>query len=451
MKRNKNKNQNKNYSISPNDWLDFHPYNKPYLADYYYIKLANRIYNILKLPENGELFEFIYEDEFNKFSCYLTAYFEDVISQTGIWKAFTRKHNGLYNKYLPFYKLNEYFQDENNYEDVCFLIWYFFSRVNKDEVINPFEGIILKLATQINDVFNEEYEFAPENPKLNGFFDFYETDYYLVRKKIEWLVLKSYLFVFNGDELDEKLEELEEEYVDQDHDLLVGYKQDTFDSFVVRSTWPLLAMRGSEWLAEVLGPEHQMYNDLLSLGVKKSGIFLYKGFNDDYVILQHIATGKDFEVTRKSMDVTKDLHSDDTIMIISIIQWKNEWWFSGTYAAYPYNADIILDEKNSMKSRALFEEDTERQKEALEKQYHKFLEFNKNTPLVFYQSNKECAGFLNKWWAHYNKSLKLTKIEIETAIKRSKDKGFLKGGEQFTFSPEHFPDVPGMIFFNQKA
>ena len=56
----------------------------------------------------------------------MAAYFEDVISGMGIWRAFILTHKELYGKYLPFYTPDDhYYDDEVNLEDVRFLLWHY--------------------------------------------------------------------------------------------------------------------------------------------------------------------------------------------------------------------------------------------------------------------------------------------------------------------------------------
>ena len=50
--------------------------------------------------------------EIDVLSCFLTSYFEDLISETNIWNSFITTHKRLYNKQLPFYNLDDYFEDE---------------------------------------------------------------------------------------------------------------------------------------------------------------------------------------------------------------------------------------------------------------------------------------------------------------------------------------------------
>jgi len=59
-------------------------------------------------------------------AAFLVCCFEDVISDLGLWRVFRDEHERMYGKRLPFYDLpDDYFEEEINFEDVAFLIWYY--------------------------------------------------------------------------------------------------------------------------------------------------------------------------------------------------------------------------------------------------------------------------------------------------------------------------------------
>jgi len=120
------------------DWLNFHPYNRSNAVDNYYLGLSKEVYGIIH--SNNLLFNpiSIETERKTQLACFLTCWFEDVISETGIWKTFIEEHFRMYGKYLPFYKTVDYFPLEINREDIYFLIWYFLSNVFfDDELVSP--------------------------------------------------------------------------------------------------------------------------------------------------------------------------------------------------------------------------------------------------------------------------------------------------------------------------
>ena len=231
-----------------------------------------------------------------------------------------------------------------------FLIWYFLSfQYYKEKLFLPVSGNIVELGWLIFEIFEREFEYAPENERLNSFLKITqeEEDFYKLRYKMEWLSLNSYLFHFNGLLLNEQLQEMIEDEKDQGHfqENLNKAVYELRDIYVNTKVNPLLALKGKDWLAAIVGENHSMYNDIRNISEKKTGYFLYQGEDDGYLYFQHIATDTLIPVTKKSMDSTPELKKGETIVWIGFINWKDEWWFTGIYSMMPYNADLILDEK----------------------------------------------------------------------------------------------------------
>jgi hypothetical protein len=433
-------------------WMNLHPYKNPSATDSYYFKICRNVRRLIDFRVNKELADFLETDEKNIFSCYLTSYFEDVITETGLWRAFISEHKKLYDKYLPFYSPEEYFVNEINPEDVYFLVWYYLSSTHEDLIISPDAYIILNFGDQVYDLFDEVYEYAPENERLKEFFNISEDDidYYFLRSKIEWLVMDSYLFHFNRVAYKNEIIEMYESKEDEPNVLEI-YCREINDSYTIKHVTSLLGLRGSEWFAEVLGSKHPLYNDFKTISKRKTGFFLYKGHDDDFLHLQYIATDKIIPVTRKSIDPLSDLKADDTIFLISLVQWQKEWWFSGTYTTFPYNADLIMDEKNSSVKRKLFNENDELQVKTLQEQYDGFLSFNNNKPIAFFSNGSKMVKYLDKFIEYWNNSLKLTIKERQEALRRSRQKGFLRAEKDPSMKTDQFPDSPGLVFFNKKS
>lgn len=114
------------------DWLKLHPYKQVDSVDQYYTKIANQIYLILKKTLQDKNTEFM-----GDLSLRIAAWFEDVISRTGIWETFTEQCERLYGSRLPFYPLgDDYYPDEVNVEDIRFLLWHFYQRQITERFLN---------------------------------------------------------------------------------------------------------------------------------------------------------------------------------------------------------------------------------------------------------------------------------------------------------------------------
>lgn len=162
----------KNIKIFPKDWLQLHPYKQSNPVDSYYTGIANRIYSIMEQTELINSFE---GDEAKQIAIRIAAYFEDVISELGIWRAFLLKNKKLYGKYMPFYTPDDhYYDDEVNAEDVRFLLWHFTQQYHgfrKGTVVSPDNYANEATALMIYKLFCDEWTTAPENPRMKKLFD----------------------------------------------------------------------------------------------------------------------------------------------------------------------------------------------------------------------------------------------------------------------------------------
>ena len=95
-------------------WLALKPQHYSSNTDFYYLKVANKINSNINTNPNTYSFlnEFLSKDDQLVFSCFLTCYFEDIISGINLWKTFKSCYKKFYNKNLPFYNTNETYIDD---------------------------------------------------------------------------------------------------------------------------------------------------------------------------------------------------------------------------------------------------------------------------------------------------------------------------------------------------
>lgn len=225
------------------DWLELKPYNSQSITDGYYLKLCNKVKEILVKRHKKVIIENMDKYALNILSCFLVSYFEDIISETNIWNTFVKSHKALYGKYLPFYDTKEYYLEEINEQDIRFLLWYFFNTIQEEEFILPYYDYFYDMAIDVYDIFDEEYEYAPENPVLKKYYeiDENETDYYKARKLIDTILFKTYLFY--PDTLLDLNESLVNAFDDNPNDeFLLEYLNDIRDDHLHRVHTKLLSM-----------------------------------------------------------------------------------------------------------------------------------------------------------------------------------------------------------------
>lgn len=442
---------NKNIYIK--DWLLFKPYDRQTITDSYYLKLSNDVKLALITNKQSFVLQIYLENEdINHLACFLTSYFEDIISETNIWDSFISVHKRLYNKQLPFYILDEYYEEEVNPQDVSFLIWYFLNTIQKEKFIAPYNDFIVETAEKVMDIFDEAWDYAPENEYLKSFYqiDEKEDDFYVARNLIDTILFKSYLF-YSDTLLNLKEKEFEIIKECKDDQNIMMFFNENRDAALHKSHTRLLGLTGKEWASEISGSKHPISSDFLNISQKISGYFLYKGQDQSNIFLEHIASGKKFKLIKKSFDYSDKLKDIDTIIFMGIVKWKEEWWFSGIQFQAPFNPDLVLDEKNSLESRmAVNFLDHQRKEidEMLEKQFKAFRDFNNGLQIAFMASD-EIDEFYRAYTEFFNNSLNLSDKEIKEAKERSRKDGFF-GVEN---EPKNYSEVSetGLAFFNPKS
>ena len=440
------------------EWLELKPYDKQIVTDNYYLKLSNDVKKtIVSNKQSFILQKYLDKDEINLLACFLTSYFEDIISKTNIWNIFVTYHKKLYNKQVPFYNLDAYYEKEINQQDVSFLIWYFINTVQNEKFVSPYNDFIIETAGKVINVLDDAWDYAPESEYLKSFYtiDENETDFYIARKLIDNIMFKSYLF-FPDVLLDLRDAEYDifEEHENNDDinpDHLIQLLNEIRDYTLHNKCTSLLSLKGKEWASEILGKSHSLSKDYNEISQKIQSYFLYKGQDENDVFIEHIASGKAFKLTKKSLDHYNELKDIDTVLFMGIVKWQGEWWFSGVYFQRDFDPDLVLDEKNSIKSRVVVNFLDHQEKdmdEMLGKQLKAFKEYNNDSQIAFMESEKIDA-FIKGYYQYFNDSLNLSDKEKREARQRAKNDGFFGTEEE----SKDFSEVSetALIFFNPKS
>lgn len=195
--------------VSTEEWLDMRGLRVPYSqTDYSYAKVAERLFNAtLEADITGELGE----DVCFQIAATLTCYFEDVISNFGIWNCFVRKHKEMYGKVLPFYDINEaeYCYDDINPEDVYFLVWMVAQKMNShNSFYNPENPAIISVGFKLYSILFDLFETTPINDEISKVYLNREVidDIYKLKFVLMDMVENCYLFSLFTDEVKEDFE-----------------------------------------------------------------------------------------------------------------------------------------------------------------------------------------------------------------------------------------------------
>lgn len=329
-------------SIYMQDWLALHPYNRVSETDQYYLDLAN---DILKIWNKSELSFQVNSEIKSSVACHLTAYFEDVISQLGLWKAFISKHKELYGKYLPFYSLSDsYFEDEVNCEDIAFLLWLnmqLYVGNDKEELLDPEESSIMALAKEIYDLLDTEYEVAPENTFMTGFFDFKNKEYDkfpAFANDAEWLFFQSYLLALcNEEPINEIIGQVHKFYpkaTDKEKSAII---HDAVNRLMFSDPCGPLALNMNEWFSAIAGSQQPFKDSFDKFEFIDREEFYVIEKSDSHIKIRSAANGREIDVTKESIKNVSGLHPWKTVIRVCCAFYNDTWWFFGEYSTRELN------------------------------------------------------------------------------------------------------------------
>ncbi len=315
------------------DWQKTHPPGMLCASDLYYMQLSNKILTVLSTNKGESLFT---PQLKRAISVRIAAYFEDVISGFGLWKAFISIHQKMYGKYLPFLNIitDEYYDDEINCADVQFLIWAYiqqdFIDTNDNRFINPENPYLAILASELYELLDSEYETAPANDDL--FYFIHQTDFkndiISSRNLLDWLHYDSYLSMsYPRLSLMEELKGLKKgeskTFFEQNSEIL-SYAMEKIGIFS-KSCSPI-AIKANEWAAQIFTGTP---NATLFASMKFTQIANYNlvGLDTETFTLVDVGNKK-YSVTVDSVSSPEVLPDSKSVMC-SLLYFNGLWHING--------------------------------------------------------------------------------------------------------------------------
>ena len=396
--------------IYPKKWLELHPYKQTNSVDQYYVGIANEIHKRLYSSTIADAFE--EEENIRYTSLCLAAWFEDVISQTGIWQAFTAECRKRYGAYLPFYPIKgDYFPDEINLEDIRFLLWHHIQYLCRGiSAINPENPGIEQTAQEIYGLLAEEYETAPENERMQEFLyhsAMGEEDFFHYREILDWFHYQCYFNIENVAQCRDEAERLlDDEKITPEMAEPLIYATRTSLTFKGRRN--LLSLTSPEWLALIgkAHPEHQLWG---KVKVRKNSCYLLEKEDDRYLYVKDLCSEDEgeFKITKKSLNLSaiRSREVGKSTLICELIYFGNAWWQCG----------MLLENKYDQKMAEYVDDLTKQKEKTNEKAtFHDFIKASGGKSFVFCQSQEEISDFLlNKMDYNLKEGLDIPRINTE--------------------------------------
>lgn len=374
------------------DWMKLHPYTKTDSIDQYYVRVANEILLILDRHLDS-----VDRDWREYTALILTGWFEDVISQTGIWQTFTGECEKCYGVRLPFYPIGvDYLPDEVNKEDICFLLWHATQQYFWDEqLISPESPFIMEAGARIYALLSKEYITAPENERMKEYFSnvsFSDTDFLVYRERVEWFHYHCYFNVGAEDDymnqIDAMLEEVDV-FVDDDglnEELLDKLHYDLCKNLMLSSRCNLLSLTSPEWLTLIWKHNGVAPGPWEQVEVEKPNYYLYM-LQDDEAIYACSLCGdlKKVVINKKSLnDNMLVLKSRKTVLTCRLVKFGTYWYVNGV---------LMANQKSEVKPLI---EDMDEQLTGHHRKYayEQFRKASKGSPLVYFKDRKDAQDFI---------------------------------------------------------
>ena len=297
-----------------------------------YADIANSLYDILKSTDLGDG---LLEDELKSMAIKVTLYFEDIVSEIGLWASFVAKHKELYGKPLPFYAVGtEYDTDHIHVEDIQLLLWDALLADEYSETMpNPenygIEDAARWIFTFLDGIFDDIpingalYEYIHEAPFASNFYD--------VRLVLNWYFFDCYLT--SGRFMSSVLDEAINRQMELSHGLPSVAQTAAMADVAFNHRIGPLALKPQEWLAALLrvhGQEDKA-SAVGSIISKELEPYTLVSFDDKVVSL------RDVDGNLMTLRRTKYLNADDRVLkgkdtcgcIGTFAFYNGEWFLNG--------------------------------------------------------------------------------------------------------------------------
>lgn len=333
--------------ISINWYIDRKPYKISTEIDLFYLRICRDLFILIdRLVHKHQDVVEMDQDDCREMAYIFTAYFEDQVSEIGLWKALTELHKKHFGKRVPFFDPEVLRQQEEYFGDILpadihYLAYISYRNMltfDDDKPVVMFNTPFLLELTEC--VF--DYLEAREEVFVTDFYNEFlqpESDILKFKYQLNWFVYKSYL---TGLEFSRKLDDhswnlSEQETGDEEIRSMIYAEQDRL-LFEVPSS--LTAFFPIDILAGVMRCNEKKKQEISNLKWRPHGIFQIKKETTEFYHFFHTATGEEFEVRIDSFD--RPVKSPmDTYWITTLIRWNDEYHISGLCISSPYKGEAI--------------------------------------------------------------------------------------------------------------
>jgi Protein of unknown function (DUF3843) len=331
--------QKKTLLVNPNqitmaDWLKHTPYvvaRSNY--DSQFLPLCNQVLRILNDHKDWFRGLGITIEKSKQLAIALVAYFEDFISEIGIWDVFIKRNKALYGYYLPFYDMEEYDHEYLNASDFAYIIYHFAQKQSDTTLYNP-SDVPLEIGNLLFDLLEPKIETINATDFYTTYLVVQSNDYFFdLKEKFTWFATKSYLFQL----------ETASVLANYSDPIIKGIMNkeipiDYFDKFVYQIVDDVIysyyssfsALNTITWFSEIAIADDATKRAMLLLAERHKGAYLYKSNIQQSFLYVNMETKKEYLVYRQSIDKGKsNIIPNTTILNTALVWWDGKWWQTG--------------------------------------------------------------------------------------------------------------------------
>jgi hypothetical protein len=394
----------KNHSISTLEFRTLHPETIVSASDVYFTSLANKI---LRTLQNDKLVAKEFNEDFlRQFALKSAAYFEDVVSQWGLFYGFRKLHLQMFGKKLPFYTLDEeYLDDEINLTDIRFLVWTtmqeHFNKKEDNRFLNPENPGIAFVSKLIFEILEDEYETAPENERIRVLLHEWEyNNFFSFRELLKWLCYNSYLSTnhaqnaLNDMKIAARKNQKKDSVLPADN-LIYLIESNAIFKYVCTP----LSVKAIEWFRAIT-EDKNILKKIENFDCRTFQNYKIMGSNKDIINLLPFGENETMlQLARNSFNVfdknsTREFQTGKEVIRATLAFFDGLWQVNGLSMFMGMDEQIQTKEDNKNTTQKQHTENVEHSHNAI-------LKYNKNAPIAFF---KNCDEWKKFWLGAFPKT-----------------------------------------------
>lgn len=332
-------------------WKNGRPDQRIMPDDLYYLDLAKVIFDYLSILKTDLPGLNYVEKDIAELAYIIAAWFEDFICEMGPWKVFQDRNLEVCGAYIPFLNLEGYDPDYINWQDINFLIWLWFRKMNKGKFAFPNASWMRDLAEEILEELEESIDGAPATTLYDEFLTITPTDdFFAIRVRLAWISQSCYLF--GKLDMNSHIKETilaEQKAIEKrgrtfDMDMLNDVVITTsFNDHFRLGNW-----RVNEIAARLLHTEENIRQQLSAMSTKHEDEFYLEAVGETHYTLRPIEFDIKIPVLKRSGDIRL---GDGRYVFCSLVKFAGEYWINGliSQGRWKDGDDDFLDNAETMR------------------------------------------------------------------------------------------------------